>query len=332
MRRLSPKTLRFHYRFSPVPAADLSGNPLFAKRTPLVLLKPLARTSRSRAKTLRLALYSLLAGSESSVILKSATAGRLAKRLVRSIFTAAGSSHLASLRGRILLRGLHKLTFKPRAVGFALTGALGKLPKPWTTSSSSGGSHRNSLLPPVPKVYPPVRGKLALFNRPRFALSAASIGGIASFPRIELTPQFSSKFLRSPFFFLTHMRPRSRLRNDILFAAKGFSFSADYLVFPDTNAIKVSIFRFFNRQKFLFSSRSVSLNRLNPFKGALSRFAVESTRHSAYLPHLGEGDKFSGARLGSSWHWRKFFERLNLRAASRVRIRRIRFKPGYGRI
>ena len=98
------------------------------------------------------------------------------------------------------------------------------------------------------------------------------------------------------------MRPRSRLRNDILFAAKGFSFSADYLVFPDTNAIKVSIFRFFNRQKFLFSSRSVSLNRLNPFKGALSRFAVESTRHSAYLPHLGEGDKFSGARLGSSWH------------------------------
>lgn len=150
-------------------------------------------------------------------------------------------------------------------------------------------------------------------------------------PKVRMTPTHSQSFRRSPFFFtiplLTRISdsfptPRRRLRSSIR-----------YLVFPDANSFKTAVFRRLNKQKLLAHSRTRVLNSLTTLK----HFGKVNFNRRFFKPITGKDKlnwRFSTTttELTSNLKYSNFFRQYPYWYKPRSKIRRIRFKPGYGRI
>lgn len=329
------KPVATRHRFLPSVDSIITQNPLRSEGLSLLPLRPLRTLSGKPAKSLRLSLYALYSNARVRGVVGRVTTCFTSRRFIRAVSNSP--SYVKSIRGRKLLRSLTSVFSK------SVKGGLFLLPKPLKVPThrlpvALSLSHYLNSVPSISraKLRPAVGYRLGFFTCPKLINPSLSRGTALSFLRVTLQPYHSSSFLRSPFFFLTHIRINSSLRNDILSSTKSFSGSSDFLVFPDTNATKVSIFRRLNRQKFLFSARFNALNRLSLFRNTRSQFGSDPKRPGAYLPHLDGGDRVevaaSLASWGKNWILRNVFERELAPGTRTIRIRRIRFKPGYGRI
>lgn len=153
-----------------------------------------------------------------------------------------------------------------------------------------------------------------------------------------IRPNYSWRFLTSPFSFIHYIATASFPSHDVVRMSRSASDLPSYLVFPDTDAVKASVFRRLNRQKLILQSRSTIHNayaaqrarqpKLPPlFRGAhIAASSLSSSLSTKLTPHLTTLSK----------HWIRnasihVFKRDVTRNVT-PRIRRIRFKPGYGRI
>ena len=150
-----------------------------------------------------------------------------------------------------------------------------------------------------------------------------------------LKPSYSPLFTLSPFGFLGYILTSPLKIMDILKSTVNYSPSVNYLVFPDANAVKTSIFRRLNRQKFLSSARS-SLYHQSVVGSKSTRFV----QGSSYWPSAPSTPTNSRTKITTAttlsftrnWTMRRLVDSIAPPANKSPRIRRIRFKPGYNRI
>lgn len=175
--------------------------------------------------------------------------------------------------------------------------------------------------------------KLPLFKLTDLRLSSTSaVTDDLNPTRLKIYPSYSPDFVRTPFFFMRLFSLRNPYLTDLVSIKKRLRSRFSYLVFPEANDIKVAIFRRLNRQKFLAQSRMFALNTRvharppyrfhnNVIRKGASLWPFRLRRSKAILSGDTEYSKTRGA-LGR-------FLRVPKKS---LRIRRIRFKPGYGRI
>ena len=156
---------------------------------------------------------------------------------------------------------------------------------------------------------------------------------------LQLKPLYSFSFVSSPFSFLTHLLASTARTSDIIRATQSSVRYFKHLVFPDTDHVKASIFRRLNRQKMLFQARTRMTSvhysttpagsRLStlthPYMGSVSPTSELNIGHVPYPVGT-----FGEARW--MFHTINTFVKRGRVGPVTPRIRRIRFKPGYGRI
>ena len=152
---------------------------------------------------------------------------------------------------------------------------------------------------------------------------------IGVLPRIF--PQYTGSFTRSPFFFISRAVLRNKM-TDVLSSVQALQARPKYLVFPDANDLKVSIFRKLNKQKNLAYSRTNTENllKVNNSQNRLLFSIPNQKLHLSENKNYGSSEFIStSASLPRLLRFRKTSS-----YSQKVipRLRRIRFKPGYGRI
>ena len=156
---------------------------------------------------------------------------------------------------------------------------------------------------------------------------------------LQLKPLYSFSFVSSPFSFLTHLLASTARTSDIIKATQSSVKYFKHLVFPDTDHVKASIFRRLNRQKMLFQARTRMTSVHYSSTPANSRLStqthpyMESVSSSSEL-NIGHVPHPVGTFGGARWmyHTINTFVKRGRVGPVTPRIRRIRFKPGYGRI
>ena len=156
---------------------------------------------------------------------------------------------------------------------------------------------------------------------------------------LQLKPLYSFSFVSSPFSFLTHLLASTARTSDIIRATQSSVKYFKHLVFPDTDHVKASIFRRLNRQKMLFQARTrmtsvhYSTPLVNSRLSTLTHPYMESVSSSSEL-NIGHVPHPVGAFGDARWmyHTINTFVKRGRVGPVTPRIRRIRFKPGYGRI
>ena len=150
----------------------------------------------------------------------------------------------------------------------------------------------------------------------------------------SISPSHSKLFRRSYAFFLNLLVRPATPSLDLIasssYADPAFSFN----VFPDSNLIKVSVFRRLNRQKSLYESRKDLFTSLHqPHLYNPHRVKREETRLNPYpslrvrsinSPNLSPFYSTSSP-YKNPWTLRKPTKQI-------LKVQRVRFKPGYGRI
>ena len=153
-----------------------------------------------------------------------------------------------------------------------------------------------------------------------------------------MRPLYSLMFIASPFSFLTHMLASTSATSDIVRATRATRRYFKHLVFPDVNTVRASVFRRLNRQKLLFQARTRMTSVHFAKKNSRSKLSPLLHPYTKVGPSDAPTPGFQDSHLAGSftnlWVYRKV---SNLVRRERVplvtpRIRRIRFKPGYGRI
>lgn len=146
----------------------------------------------------------------------------------------------------------------------------------------------------------------------------------------SFTPTSALTFQRSPFFFLNFY---SLIRDpfmDVFSASRDLKPRTGYVVFPDANSIKVTVFRRLNRQKFLAQSRSqTTLSVVRKISNDTKIRTKQVPLPSGELVTKTDGPNMQFAK---SWSSYRLFQDIYSGIYKEPRIRRIRFKPGYGRI
>ena len=147
---------------------------------------------------------------------------------------------------------------------------------------------------------------------------------------LHLSPLYSLRFRTSMFFF-THLELISK--NNVVDAIRTVTThgpSLDYLVFPDANEIKSSIFRRLNTQRLLLQDRMARRDQLRSYQRGKNQPTVYpfSPTPAHNLDTLSSGISYTASR----WLEKHFYARNHQKGDPTPRIRRIRFKPGYGRI
>ena len=148
-------------------------------------------------------------------------------------------------------------------------------------------------------------------------------------PVLSIEPLTTSQFTRSPLFFI-NLTPLKTQLTDVLFSIESLRQTPSYLVFPDANDLKVSIFRRLNEQKSFFTSRTlkkITLEGSTPDKLK----SVSYTKHydfqiKSYFKPITERSFTFKTLLSTHSSKVSMFPYVN------PKIKRIRFKPGYGRI
>ena len=148
---------------------------------------------------------------------------------------------------------------------------------------------------------------------------------------IVVFPQFTRRFKRSVFFFFLLFQETQVSKIDFTFAAgNAFPFYS-FTLFPSANQFKISIFKRLNFQKYLLSSQIEaygyeSSNLLNTNFLKVHIFSKNQPILTSFIPKQ-SNFIFSKPVL------QLMYPNLKLPGSSRyVRIRRIRFKPGYSRL
>ena len=177
---------------------------------------------------------------------------------------------------------------------------------------------------PSPSRFSPLR-KLPIIDRKPVRLKVSN--------RLTVSPNYSLHFGRSPFFFLNRLVLRTKL-TDLLSSVKSLRSKAKYLVFPDANDLKTSVFRRLNRQKNVFHARFLSAS------AARLSLSPNSMVKGQYIPGLTstptvangvDAAQFAAVARRSA-KLTSFLSDHKVGGYKVPRIRRIRFKPGYGRI
>ena len=156
-------------------------------------------------------------------------------------------------------------------------------------------------------------------------------------PVIKFYPSSSLLFTSSPFFFLNYITALPRGLSDSIRSSKSVPKTRNFTVFPDSDAIKALFFRYINRQKSLAQSRK------SFYRAFLKRRSYRSTKllkSNIHLSYLNNNDNVYSNKLAKTsvrttkWVRLKRLHLLPRRVKNSAinRIRRIRFKPGYGRI
>lgn len=186
----------------------------------------------------------------------------------------------------------------------------------------------------------------SLYLQSFHALSQGTPSQIQTLGKIDsYTPNFYPKytftFTSSPFFFLNYSLIALTRTSDVVELVNPRRSHATYLVFPDSDSVKATIFRRLNRQKSLFQNRRELLTtfykRYNKKKsqGFLlnSPQGILTTNLSSSFSGLQRSPLFIGndTPLYSIHRLNGLMRRERLPSVT-PRIRRIRFKPGYGRI
>lgn len=159
---------------------------------------------------------------------------------------------------------------------------------------------------------------------------------------LVITPKYSAYFISSPFSFLQLISLSMTKTTDIVYAVSGVLSTYKSVLFPDGNVVKAGIFKRLNTQKLLFQARQHlhdlhikseigynpkpislhnSIDYLNVAKANHTLPNLYYTGPSSNLPILSLPEKLLKAH----------FRLVSHRKVS-VKVPRIRFKPGYGRI
>ena len=152
---------------------------------------------------------------------------------------------------------------------------------------------------------------------------------------LQFRPDHSFLFTTSPFFFLNYIISIPKNLSDTSQVLKSGHRAKQFTVFPDSDAIKASFFRYVNRQKSLLQSRKhfyksfASRHRYKPTRLLKSNLSKTNSFRVRAQDSL-----FSGLPRSPYWERLKNIHLLPRRVRNSAinRIRRIRFKPGYGRI
>ena len=154
-------------------------------------------------------------------------------------------------------------------------------------------------------------------------------------PTLRFSPDSSLFFVTSPFFFLNYITALPNGLSDSIRSTKLTSRLRNFTVFPDSDSVKALFFRYVNRQKALAQSRKSfyrafvkrrSYRATKLLKSNIRLFDVNSRGYSNKL--------IKGKTKTTKWIRLKKLHILPRRVKNAAinRIRRIRFKPGYGRI
>jgi len=144
---------------------------------------------------------------------------------------------------------------------------------------------------------------------------------------LKIRPLYASSFTRSPFFFYNLFNLRNLNTYDLVIASNDLRSRFSSNVFPTANDLKVSIFRRLNHQKLLAQSRILTLNSKSLFyKNALYGQSLFT------WPLKVNQNSFSRINTTNNLNYRTMLNSFDPSNKTTVRIRRVRFKPGYGRI
>lgn len=167
---------------------------------------------------------------------------------------------------------------------------------------------------------------------PKLSLPALDIQTLNEIDCLQVKPLDSFKFRRSDFFFLNLAIRPLPLQLDLISSNPFSGTNFDYHIFPEANIIKVAVFRRLNKQKTLFRNRHLAFNVLsNKTAWGINMGTSKFCQNSNHIP-------FYDTQKSSLLTLRRVLSPYpNLRHLSRpnhkqVRIPRVRFKPGYGRI
>lgn len=203
---------------------------------------------------------------------------------------------------------------------------------PWLNLSKVDVNGRISILPTYPLIrlpYLPLHVYHCLTQ-----VQAFDFLSYTTPDTIRIYPAHSFSFRRSDFFFTNLIIRPTTPQLDLIASRPISTPTFDYNVFPDANLIKVSAFRRLNRQKNLFNRRHVMFNSLKTTNLSSSIWARGGSsnylRIKSYdLPYLDLRTPLVLKRLSSSYQNSRLWSRSRHRL---VKIQRVRFKPGYGRI
>ena len=154
-------------------------------------------------------------------------------------------------------------------------------------------------------------------------------------------PRYTFTFSASPFFFLNYSLISLTRTSDVVEVVNPRSSQPTYLVFPDSDSVKATIFRRLNRQKSLFQNRRELLTTFyKRYNKKKSQGFLLSGPQGILTQNL--ASSFSGLQrsplfIGNDTPLYGIHRLNGLMRRERLpsvtpRIRRIRFKPGYGRI
>ena len=154
-------------------------------------------------------------------------------------------------------------------------------------------------------------------------------------PVMRFHPNNSFFFVTSPFFFLNYIAALPVGLSDSLRSPKLITKTRSFTVFPDSDSIKALFFRYVNRQKSLAQSRKSFYRAFSKRRPYRSTKLLKSNVRLFNINNKGYSDKFTKTSVRTTnWVRLKKLHLLPRRIKNSVisRIRRIRFKPGYGRI
>ena len=154
-------------------------------------------------------------------------------------------------------------------------------------------------------------------------------------PSIRFYPNNSLFFVTSPFFFLNYIVAAPKGLSDSLRSPKATSRTKNFTVFPDSDSVKALFFRYVNRQKLLAQSRKLFYRTFFKRRPYRSTKLLKSNVRPHDVNNKGHSDKFTKTSVRTTkWVRLKRLHLLPRRVKNSAinRIRRIRFKPGYGRI
>ena len=195
--------------------------------------------------------------------------------------------------------------------------------------TSTSKFFRNTIVP-----------RLLIFYPYKNSLHEFLFSGFSNSNCFQVKPLYSFRFVSSPFSFLNYIINERYWTTDLMRLGLSQNHYFNYLLFPDTDAIKAAIFRKLNNQKLLFQSRTrihelYSKTSENPNIQMKSSNACNILSMGSRQDNLNTLQKKNSMQFSHFFFWKKFLRKLNISTNYRSpapHIRRIRFKPGYGRI
>ena len=171
-----------------------------------------------------------------------------------------------------------------------------------------------------------------IFNSIHLPTQFRSLYGVPSHNfSVLVYPRHTRRFKRSLFFFLLLLQESKLKAIDWLTAVRNYAPFYSFTLFPVANSFKISIFKRLNTQKRLLTSQVYSYNEpsSNNFRTKLAPLLVFPANRPSLRVHESPRANFSF----SQWQFLVKYMNYQIGDSSRyLRIRRLKFKPGYSRL